>query len=41
MYFVGPALEKIQRMTALYVVGIAAFWAILLVVVRRRGPEEA
>jgi len=28
-------------MTAIYVVGVAAYWALLLLVVRRRGPEEA
>jgi len=28
-------------MEALYVVGIAAFWTLLLVVVKRRSPEEA
>jgi len=28
-------------MVALYVVGIAAFWALLLLVVRRRTPGEA
>jgi len=28
-------------MTVLYVLGIAAFWALLLVVVRRRFPGEA
>jgi hypothetical protein len=28
-------------MTALYVVGIAAYWIALLVVVKRKAPEEA
>jgi len=28
-------------MVALYVAGIAAFWTLLLLVVRRRTPEEA
>jgi len=28
-------------MTALYIAGIALYWAILLVVVRRKAPEGA
>jgi len=28
-------------MTALYIAGMVAYWALLLVVVKRRAPEEA
>jgi len=41
MYIGSLGLEKMQVMTALYVLGIAAFWAVLLIVVKRRSPEEA
>jgi hypothetical protein len=41
MYFTPVPKEKMNPMTALYVAGIAAFWTLLLVVVRRKTPEEA
>jgi hypothetical protein len=41
MYFGQLHWEKISGMEALYVVGIVAYWALLLVVVKRRSPGEA
>jgi hypothetical protein len=41
LYFGSRALEKIGTMEALYIAGIAAFWTILLLVVKRRSAGEA
>ncbi len=41
MYFGLLPWEKMGDMTAIYVVGIVAYWALLLVVVKRRTPGEA
>ena len=41
MYFGHRHWEKIWTMEALYIAGIVAYWALLLVVVKRRVPGEA
>lgn len=32
--------EEHALMTALYIAGFVAFWAVLLIVVKRKAPEE-
>ena len=41
MYLAQRKQEKMEVMTALYIAGIVAYWALLLIVVKRRVPGEA
>src|SRR5260370_41931104 len=41
LYFRPQGIGEDELMTALYIAGIVAYWALLLVVVKRRSPGEA